>query len=171
MDMVSFTNTAEKLKPEETVNLLNEMFDLAAEQVKAYNGIIDKFIGDAMLAFFDSGNHQDDALNAVKTGIRIIEKLKERNVNAEIPIRVRVGINSGEAVMGNVGSKAFRKDYTIIGDPVNVAARLESKAPPMRVLVGPATYDLTKDKINYEKYGELELKGKTNKVPAYLVSY
>ncbi|NHN31236.1 CHASE2 domain-containing protein [Paenibacillus agricola] len=165
LDVSGFTPLSEKLKPEEVVDFLNMMFNLITERTLENRGTIDKFIGDAAMILYnaplDVPNH---AYYAVKTGFEIQEGMEQirRDVEAKygVSLSIRVGINTGDVVVGNIGSY-LRVDYTAIGDNVNTAARIESNARPNKVWVSESTYELTKDYFEYEFAGEKLMKGKS----------
>lgn len=171
LDIRGFTTLSEKMQPEEVVDFLNMMFNLITEKALENNGTIDKFIGDAAMIVFnaplDLENHE---YFAVKTAYDIqkgMEEVRERiNEKYEVEISVGIGINTGEAVIGNIGSY-LRVDYTAIGDNVNIAARIESQTVAHQILVSETTYEKTKDFFTYEKAGEHVMKGKTVPIKLY----
>lgn len=168
-DIVSFSTMCENHTPEWVVNLLNRFFDMIIDALQRNNAIIDKMIGDAIVARFDSGDRSVDALNAVKSAWDMLKTLNEFNKDSEETIQIRIGINSGEVILGNIGSEKHRLDYTMIGDNVNIGQRLESSAPKKGCLLSEATYTLISDKI---KVGEREVytvKGKKEGVAAYIL--
>lgn len=136
-DVRGFTALSEKLQPEEVTEIMNKALTIQADTVKKYGGMVDKYIGDAMMAIFnapmDLPHHEK---LAVQAGREILEKIDE----AQLDIQIGVGINSGESVVGNLGSRT-RFDYTAIGDAVNTAARLESatKEKGVGILIGEQT--------------------------------
>lgn len=166
-DIASFTPTCEKLNPRQLIDLLNEYFDLMCGVLKKNNAIIDKFIGDAIMAIF--GQVEDGAYRAVKSGHEMVTSLTEFNKDRETPIHMRVGINSGKLYIGDIGSKFHRRDFTVIGDTVNTGQRLESKSRHDGVLISESTYELVKDFVKVEKVGPMALKGKAAEVYAYQV--
>ena len=130
-DIVGFTPLTERLPATELVALLNEYFDAMTQLFKEYGGVIDKFVGDAIMAIFISNDRHSDAesaLNAARKGLAMIETLATFNQGREDMLNIRVGINSGHVIIGDIGAKLHHRDYTVIGDPVNIAARLESAA-------------------------------------------
>ncbi|MCU6794806.1 adenylate/guanylate cyclase domain-containing protein [Paenibacillus sp. WQ 127069] len=165
LDVSGFTPLSEKLKPEEVVDFLNMMFNLITEVTLQNRGTIDKFIGDAAMILYNAPlDVPDHAYYAVKTGFEIQEGMEQirRDVEAKygVTLSIRIGINTGDVVVGNIGSY-LRVDYTAIGDNVNTAARIESNARPNKVWVSESTYDLTKDYFEYEFAGEKLMKGKS----------
>lgn len=163
-DIVKFTSTCEMLEPVDLINLLNDYFDLMCTVLKRNNAIIDKFIGDAIMAIFSD---KDGSYQAVKSGLEMVEALKEFNLNQKVPIQIRIGINYGKLYIGDIGSKTHRKDFTVIGDTVNVGQRLESNSKTNGVLISESTYEVVKDFIDAEKKGPLNLKGKMGEYFAY----
>lgn len=164
-DIASFTPLCEKLSPKEVINLLNEYFDIMCAVLKKHNAIIDKFIGDAIMAIFGDG--AKGAYNSVVAGLEMIEALNEFNKNRELQIKMRVGINSGELYFGDLGSKLFRRDFTVIGDNVNISQRLESSCKVNSIYISESTYNLIKDNVVAKYVGPLELKGKKKTIKTY----
>lgn len=171
-DIVGFTPLTERLPAAELVALLNEYFDAMTPLFKEYGGVIDKFVGDAIMAIFISNDRHSDAesaLNAARTGLAMIETLATFNQGREEVLNIRVGINSGHVIIGDIGAKLHHRDYTVIGDTVNIAARLESAAEHGTVLISEDTYDLIKDEIEAHMLGPIEMKGKSKPITVYQV--
>ncbi len=171
-DIVGFTPLTERMDPRDLVHLLNDYFDAVAPLFKNNGGIIDKFVGDAIMALFvgeDEASRQSSAYNAVKTGMEMLDALKTLNAGREDTINVRVGINSGSVIMGDIGSKIYRRDFTVIGDNVNVAARLESAAEHGSVLISDSTYQFVRDRVEVTSTGPIEVKGKSEPIVVYQV--
>ncbi|MES0489755.1 MAG: response regulator [Leptospirales bacterium] len=166
-DIEKFTPMCEKLTSQEVVNLLNVYFDEMVAVLIKYDAIIDKFIGDAIMAVF--GKIEDGAHRAVCAGLEMIESLDKVQKQLDMDIHMRVGINSGHVILGDIGSRLYRRDFTVIGDNVNTAQRLESNAGRDGVLISDSTYQLI-DKIVEATPKELELKGKKEKFIAYQVA-
>ncbi|MCX8059361.1 MAG: Cache 3/Cache 2 fusion domain-containing protein [Spirochaetes bacterium] len=144
-DIRDFTTISESMKADELVKSLNRYFNFMVDKIIANNGIIDKFIGDAIMAVFGAPIvHENDALNCVKAGFQMIEVLKEFNKQQEelgkVKFKIGVGISTGEVIAGNIGSEQ-KVDYTVIGDPVNTASRLEglTKAYKVPILISEYT--------------------------------
>lgn len=164
VDIRGFTTMSESLKPDEVVEILNEYFDIITKAVFNNRGTLDKFIGDAAMAVFNSPFDQEDyVFKAVKTAKEIAEgsvalsnRLKERFGRT---VSYGIGVNCGEATVGNIGS-TFRMDYTAIGDTVNTASRLESNAKAGEILISDEVRNRLKDRIVTEPVGEIPLKGK-----------
>lgn len=171
LDVRGFTTLSEKLKPEEVVGFLNMMFDLITEKALENHGTIDKFIGDAAMILFNAPlDVPDHPYYAVKTAYDIqkgMEAVRKRILDTyDVTINVGIGINTGEVVVGNIGSY-LRVDYTAIGDNVNTASRIESQTTANQVLVSEETYERTKSYFRYKFFGERMMKGKTVPVKLY----
>ncbi len=166
-DICSFTQKCEKLSPIAVVKLLNSYFDIMIKVLQSNNAIVDKLIGDAIVTRFDSGDINKDALNAVTSAHEMLKKLKEFNKDSLEPIEIRIGINTGTLILGNIGCESCRLDYTMIGDNVNIGQRLESSAPHMGCLISESTYNLVKSHVSVGEPEEFSLKGKKSTVKAY----
>jgi class 3 adenylate cyclase len=172
-DVVSFTKLAEDRTPEEIVALLNELFSVATEIVLRRGGIIDKFIGDCVMAVWGAPDaHPDDAERAVAAADDLRRWLDAANRRWRkrygIEIQLGMGIHSGLAVAGNLGSEK-RMEYTVIGDAVNVAARLEGIAQPGQILLTEATMNLVAGAFEVKSAGERMLPGRSNPERLYEV--
>jgi len=167
IDICSFTSISEMEKPDTVVNLLNQYFDLIAKEIIAQNGLIDKFIGDCVMAVFKGPFHLDRAIDAC---LAIKNKIEELPGSLNFSPKVSVGINSGEMISGNIGSAALRRlDYTVIGDTVNTAQRLQSSASKGQIVINETSYEQVKDSFNCEKIRNVSLKNKANEVTIYEV--
>ncbi len=170
VDICGFTSISETESADTTVKLLNTYFDIMVKEIIAQGGYIDKFIGDAIMAVFRGDFHLDraiDACLAIKTSIESTKSLPGKV--AYIP-QVSIGINSGEMISGNIGSSSLRRlDYTVIGDTVNTAQRLQSAAAPGQILINDISYDKVKESFNCRKVGEISLKNKANQLTVYEV--
>lgn len=165
-DIKDFTHLSEELGPMESANLLNEYFDLITSVVFKYKGSIDKFIGDAAMAIFGAPFADADYTElAVKAAIDIQREIKKLN-----KFEVRIGINTGSAVVGNIGSTK-RIEYTAIGDTVNIASRLQQMAGPGEIYIGEITYEQIKDIFKTRAIGMQRVRGKTMEVGIYEVIY
>ncbi len=170
-DIAGFTSMSERLKPFEVTRILNGIFERLTAVVFEHDGTLDKFIGDEVMAFFGAPIKQDDhAIRAVRTALTMQQRLDEYNSERPDapPVRMSIGINSGSVVVGDIGSPE-RKDYTIIGDTVNTAKRIESKAGVGEIAIGPATYEFVKDLFELEAREPMRFKGKEEPVQTYLV--
>ena len=173
-DIVGFTTWSEKMPVETLARMLTEFFTLASDAVFACGGTIDKFIGDAVMAFFgaplDQPDHADRAVAAaLKIRAEIADWNKERTARGDPPLEVRIAVNTGEAIVGDIGSER-RVDYTVLGNAVNVAARLEEfVAQPGDVVIGPETYGAVQARYECAQLGFFALKGLSTQVPLYKV--
>jgi class 3 adenylate cyclase len=167
IDICSFTSISEKEKPDTVVNLLNQYFDLMAKEIIAQNGLIDKFIGDCVMAVFKGPYHLDRALDAC---LAIKNKIEELPANLNFSPKVSVGINSGEMISGNIGSATLRRlDFTVIGDTVNTAQRLQISAAKGQIVINETSYEQVKHSFNCEKIGNISMKNKADEVIIYEV--
>jgi Adenylate cyclase, family 3 (some proteins contain HAMP domain) len=171
-DIVGFTERCESLSPPEVAAFLNEFFSLAADAVFAYGGTLDKFIGDAVMAFFGAPlPAPDHAERAVRAAIAMFQALakwnRRRALDGLEPVEIRIGINSGPVVVGDIGSEK-RVDYTVLGNAVNIAARLEEVvAGPGQIILGEATHDAVAGLFPTEHTGNVRLKGLSREIAAY----
>lgn len=173
LDIVNFTSISERLDSKIIVEMLNENFTAMTDVVFKYDGTLDKFIGDALMAIFGAPKSLDDhALFAVKAGLLMQKKnqeiLEKRRKEKKPHFRIRIGINTGIATVGNIGSPN-RLDYTAIGDNVNIASRIENAASPGEVLIGESTYERTKGFFKIEEMKPIAVKGKDNLLKVYKV--
>jgi adenylate cyclase len=169
-DIRGFTSIAEKLKPAEVVAMLNVYLGEMTNVVFKYKGTLDKYIGDSVMAIFNAPVAQENsAMLAVKAGLEMQSKIAKVHTlkGRKVPIvHAGIGINTGAAIIGNIGTKE-RMEYTAIGDSVNLASRLCSFAEGGKVVVSQSTYDLVKDKVVAKKLGEIKVKGKEKPVAVY----
>lgn len=170
IDICSFTSISENETPDSIVKLLNSYFDLMVKEIIAQEGFIDKFIGDAIMAVFKGKYHLDRAIEASLAIRNKIESQPIISEHVQFKPKVSIGINSGEMVSGNIGSVSLRRlDYTVIGDTVNVAARLQAAAKPGQILLNEEAFLKVKDSFHFEKVGEISLKNKANAMVVYEV--
>ncbi len=171
-DISGFTSMSEKMSPSAVARLLNEYLSRMTEVIFKYEGTLDKYIGDAIMAVFGAPlDMPDHAERAIRTALEMQERLAEWNAESrEGPtFRVRIGINSGKAVAGEIGS-VNKKEYTVLGDTVNTASRLESSvAKPGSVVIGQQTLDLVEGMFECRPMGSFSLKGKEKEVLVYEV--
>jgi len=161
IDICGFTAISENHPPDEVVGLLNEYFDIMARSIIEENGIVDKFMGDAVLAVFKGGNHLERAINACLNIKEEISNKPEIEGRMNFKPNVSIGINTGEMISGNIGSSTLRRlDYTVIGDTVNTAARLQSSAKEGQIFIADISYQLVKDTFKCEPIGLMEMKNK-----------
>ena len=170
IDICSFTSISENESPDTVVKLLNSYFEVMVKEIIAQGGYIDKFIGDAIMAVFRGDYHLDRAIDASLAVRSKIDSLPPLNKTVSFIPKVSIGINSGEMISGNIGSASLRRlDYTVIGDTVNTAQRLQSAAAPGQILINSIAYDKVKESFNCRKVGEVSLKHKADKVVIYEV--
>ena len=172
-DIRGFTSMSEKMEPEEVVSTLNSYFSLMIDIVFKNNGTLDKIIGDELMIVFGAPtSSDDDTERAVKTAIEMQNKIeifnKQRIIKKEIPIKVGIGINKGLVVSGNIGSRELM-DYTVIGDTVNLGARLCSAAGPDEIIISNSVWFETKNTFNYKKLKPIKVKGKKDEIQVYKI--
>src|SRR5918994_4602908 len=172
-DVVDSTGMGERLDPEQVIEIMNGAFAFLNVAVARYDGTVARLMGDAVLAFFGAPvAHEDDAERAVRAGLEIQEAARgyaeavRRNYGVEFAIRV--GINTGLAVLAAVGDE-IRTEYTAMGDTTNVAARLQSAADPGTVLISADTYHLVKQLFELRPRGGAMVKGKSAPIVTYEV--
>ncbi len=175
-DIRAFTALSEKLTPDQVVSMLNEYFSVMVEIVFKHEGFVNKFIGDALMALYNVPVEQERAeMRAVKTGLEMLHALKllneRRQARGEFPIRIGIGINTGPVVAGNIGHQQ-RLEYTVIGDAVNLAQRIEgqTKVAGAPLLISEGTYRVVAAEIVAEALPAVKIKGKAEPVPLYAVS-
>ena len=166
-DIVRFSTMCERLSPREVVQILNAYFDRMVDVLLRHHAIIDKMIGDAIVARFDRGDAREDALDAVQAALAMLSSLEEANRTAKEPLQIRLGINSGEVILGNLGCSQHRLDYTMIGDNVNIAARLESIASSMGCLISESVWRLVEGRVLVGEPMDFTVRSKTVPVRAY----
>ncbi len=164
LDVRGFSTLAERLEPPKVVELLNAYFDLIVEAIDAEHGIINKFIGDAVMAVWGApGNVADPEMRAVRAAWEIQRRVGEYNwtrlQEGKEVVNVGIGINTGVAVAGNIGSEK-RLEYTVIGHDVNMAQRLESLAEPGQILLGPETYARVSGRVECVALPAVRVKGR-----------
>ena len=166
IDIVGFTPLTEQRDSEEVRAMLTRYFDRARQIVERFGGVIDKYIGDAVMAVWGAHvSHEDDAERAVRAALELVDAVAELGETEGMPgLAARAGVLSGEVAVGGDGNAVTG---LIIGDTVNIASRLQSAAEPGQVLVGRASRDLADRAIEFEPVGPLTLKGKDEPVEAY----
>jgi adenylate cyclase len=170
IDICSFTSISETESPDTVVKLLNKYFDVMVKEIIAQGGYIDKFIGDAIMAVFRGDYHLDRAIDACLAVRKKIDELPDEHGTANFSPKVSIGINSGEMISGNIGSANLRRlDYTVIGDEVNIAQRLQSVAGPNQIVITESAYEKVKESFQCRKVGEVSLKNKANPANIYEV--
>ena len=167
IDICGFTKISEKETPDKVVKLLNSYFDVMVKEIIAQGGFVDKFIGDAVMAVFRGEYHLDRAVDAC---LAVRKKIQEQPETESYQPSVSIGINSGEMISGNIGSATLKRlDYTVIGDTVNTAQRLQSAAKENQVIISEAAYEKIKESFRCARVGEINLKNKSNPVVIYEV--
>lgn len=169
-DIVGFTSMCEKNKPMETVKLLNDYLDAMTTVLKAHGAVIDKFIGDSIMAIFAADSSGEiPHFRAVAAALEMLDEQKGFNKTHDKEVKTRIGINSGRVIFGDIGSRFYRRDFTVIGDNVNTAQRLQAAADPDTVLISESVYSRIKARAQVIDKGTLTLKGKDVKIQTYQV--
>jgi len=170
IDICYFTTISETEPADTVVKLLNKYFDAIVKEIIAQGGYIDKFIGDAVMAVFRGDYHLDRAIEASLAVRTQIEKFPNEYDKAAFTPKVSIGINSGEMISGNIGSEKLRRlDYTVIGDVVNTAQRLQGAAKAGQILISEPAFEKVKESFNCKQIGEVNLKNKAKPVMIYEV--
>jgi len=170
IDICSFTTISENESPDIVVKLLNKYFDVMVKEIIAQGGYIDKFMGDAVMAVFRGDYHLDRAMDACLAVRKTVNELPNESGNIFFTPKVSIGINSGEMISGNIGSANLKRlDYTVIGDVVNVAQRLQTIAKEGQIIINESSYEKVKESFNCNKVGEVSLKNKSHPVMIYEV--
>ncbi|MDJ0737867.1 MAG: adenylate/guanylate cyclase domain-containing protein [Nostocaceae cyanobacterium] len=172
-DIVGFTEISERFSAGEIAQLLNNLFEEMLQEVFAYGGTLDKYIGDCIMAFFGAPEPQSDhADRAVASAKGMLSRLKTLNANNfwQEPLQLRIAINSGKAVVGDVGSSQ-RVDYTALGATINLAARMEGICPPGECVIGEATYQILSKHDEFKKMGKYSFKGINRLVCTYHTNF
>ena len=172
-DIKSFTTYSSTMTPEEISTTLNEYFEAMTDIVFKYGGTVDKFIGDGLMVFYGAPEPQaDHALRCVKAAMEMQLKCRELKAKWEpvgrLPLRIRIGINTGEVVVGDLGS-ARRMEYTVLGSDVNLAQRLESNAPVEGIMISESTYRHVKGKVPIRPLAPIIVKGLETPIVVYEV--
>ena len=172
-DVRGFTSISERVPPEEVVAMLNAFYTLMIDTTFKYDGTLDKFLGDGVMAVFGAPiYHGDHSLRAIRTALAMQAGMRElsgrRVTEGKAPLTIGIGINAGDAVAGSVGTEA-RMEYTVVGDSVNLAARLESAAKPGQILIAGATYARVRDAVQARALGPMKVKGKEEEIDVYAV--
>jgi len=172
-DLCGFTSMSSAMEAPQVVELLNGYFDAMCPVIKARGGDIDKFIGDAIMAIFEDDATFDEphTLRAARAAFEMQQAMAVFNatIGKDPPLQMRIGLNTGDAVRGDIGSRYVRRDYTVIGDTVNRAQRYESNAPKGEVLMSAELHALIKDHVVVEPLDGLKLKGIDVPVTGYVI--
>ncbi len=168
-DIAGFTSLAESMDPEEVLMRMNECFDILVPIIEKYGGSIDKFIGDEIMALFGAPYaHEDDPVRALRAALEMMKAQQDHNDGRGIQLSLHIGINTGLAIAGGIGSKG-RQTYSVLGDAVNVAFRLKSASQPGEILVGPDTFRLTAPLFTFEALDPVQVRGRNEPVSIYRV--
>lgn len=171
-DLEGFTSLSEQTDPEMLLSVLNQYHSLVVKIIQRYNGTIDKFIGDCVMALYNTPvEHPDHIGNAVKSALHIQDELHwfHTKLDEEYRLKINFGIHTGVAVVGNVGTTELM-DYTAVGDTVNVSARLQGLADNGQILISDAVYNAVEDIVFGRLRGPLAVKGRQNAVTVYEIS-
>jgi len=167
IDICGFTAISEREPADTVVKLLNKYFDLIVKEVIAQGGYVDKFMGDAVMAVFRGDYHLDRAVDAA---LAIRTKLEPIPAEFSFKPNVSIGIDSGEVVSGNIGAGSLKRlDYTVIGDVVNTAKRLQGAAGPGQIFITEKSFEKIKKSFTCEKIGDIAMKNKANPVAVFHV--
>ena len=174
-DIRGFTSMSEKLSPTEIVKLLNKYFKSMIDVVFKYNGTLDKIVGDELMVLYGVPlKSEDDTDNAVKTAIKMFQSLDKFNEviikEGYKPFKIGIGINKGKAVSGNIGSEQ-QMNYTVIGDTINLGARLCSHAKSGEILISSSVKDVISDDYAFKKIPSIEVKGKSKPIEVWLYKH
>ena len=172
-DIRSFTAISEQMAPEEVVTMLNEYFSIMVEIIFSHGGMLDKFVGDQLMAVFghmttEKQGARDGVLAALKMQQAVKKLMRRRRKNNLPTFRIGIGINTGSTIIGSVGSEN-RMDYTVIGDTVNAAARLEEQAGPGEIVIGERTYIHMPKKLRVKNPRALQVKNRRKPVVCYTI--
>ncbi len=170
-DLSGFTALSETMDAEDIAKIINDFLTRMVKIVHKYGGSVDKFLGDAIMVLFGAPvAHHDDPERAVRAALEMQEEMEKFNSEKKFPspLSMSIGINTGPAVALNVGSEE-RMEYTVIGDTVNLAARLESVSGPKEIIISHFTYERIADIVEVEKRPSVKVKGKRKPVVNYLV--
>jgi len=172
-DISGFTAMSEKLDPEEVTTIMNKCLSMMGDVVLSYEGYIDKYIGDCIMAIFGAPiTHENDPELAIRAALEMSKKINDFNkdlpIKLEKPLALHIGINTGIVVAGKMGSDS-KMDYTVMGDTVNLASRLESQAVRGQTFISAYTYNLTKNLFEFIPHDPVVVKGKRDPVAVYEV--
>ncbi len=172
-DIRSFTSIAEEMEAEEVIAMLNGFYDRMVKIIFKNNGVLDKFVGDQIVAVFGLLPDGDQSFNAVKAAIEMQQAtealMRERAEQGKQTFSIGIGVNTGDAVVGNIGSRN-RMDYTVIGDCVNVASRFQRIAKGGEIVIGDKTYQDSKGRFTVAEAVDLSLRNKSNPVRCHFVA-
>jgi len=170
IDICGFTAISENAPADTVVTMINSYFDEMVKEIMEQKGHIDKFIGDAIMAIFRGEYHLDRAIDASLAVCNKVNNLPAVGDQLQFKPKVSIGIKSGEMISGNIGSVSLKRlDYTVIGDTVNTAARLQDAAKENQIIISEACYQQVKESFKCEKVGAISLKNKANPMTIYQV--
>ncbi len=170
IDICGFTAISETTSADNVVKMINSYFDEMVKEIMQQQGHIDKFIGDAIMAVFKGDYHLDRAIDSALAVCEKINTLTEIGADLGFIPKVSIGIKSGEMVSGNIGSVSLKRlDYTVIGDTVNTAARLQDAAKENQIIISEDCYEKVKESFKCKKVGSISLKNKANPMTIYQV--
>lgn len=168
-DICSFTSISEQLPPEKVVNLLNQFFDLIVPVIGKHHGMVDKFIGDSVMAVFKEENHIVDAVNAAIEIRSVLENFSIPEME-DFKLAISTGIHTGEMISGNIGSESIKRfDYTVIGDVVNTANRIQSIGKPGQIVISEAVFHPIRPTFECVEIGSVNLKNKAEPLKIFNV--
>ena len=169
-DIVGFTPICEKYPPAQVVSILNMYLDEMTTVLKEHDAVIDKFIGDAIMAIFAPvAGREIPQVRAVKAALKMLEVQKSLNADSPEILQTRIGINTGRVIFGDIGSRFYRRDFTAIGDAVNIAQRLESAADPDSILISENVFEKIGEAAKVIEKGNINLKGKNEAIRSFQV--
>tara|TARA_R110002074_G_scaffold257269_3_gene429738 strand:- start:10796 stop:11836 length:1041 start_codon:yes stop_codon:yes gene_type:complete len=170
VDVCGFTKISETTSPDVVVTMLNTYFDAMVKEIMEQNGIIDKFIGDAVMAVFRGEYHLDRAIDAALAIRNQVNSFPNVEGKENFKPKVSIGIKSGEMISGNIGSATLKRlDYTVIGDTVNTAARLQDAAKENQIIICEGCYEQVKEAFKCENLGSITMKNKAKPLTVYNV--
>jgi len=170
IDICGFTAISENAPADTVVAMINSYFDVMVKEIMTHKGYIDKFIGDAIMAVFKGEYHLDRAIDSSLAICNKINNLPAMGDNLQFKPKVSIGLKSGEMISGNIGSVSLKRlDYTVIGDTVNVASRLQDVAKENQIIICESCYEKVKESFRFKNMGSIILKNKANPMTIYQV--
>lgn len=170
IDLCGFTKISETAPADTVVNMINTYFDVMVKEIMEQKGFIDKFIGDAIMAVFRGEYHLDRAIDAALAVRNKMNKLPKMKDLGDFEPKVSIGIKSGEMISGNIGSASLKRlDYTVIGDTVNTAARMQDAAQANQIVISDACFQKVKESFRCQELGSITVKNKVNPLRIYEV--
>jgi class 3 adenylate cyclase len=166
-DISGFTAMSEKMDPEQVRSLMNNCFDDLVPAIHKYGGTVDKFIGDEIMALFGApAAHENDPERALRAALEMLTRLEDFNARHQTSLSLHFGINTGLVIAGGIGSQD-QQQYSVMGDAVNLASRLEDASERGEIFVGPDTHRLAAALFEFQALTPIRLKGKAELVPVY----